>query len=65
PFDDNHGAKAAGLRAVQIRHQTTHAYERPGLRPPVPPSQVSAPPGGWPAAHDRERHLGNVKIEWR
>ncbi|TDD82594.1 HAD family hydrolase [Actinomadura darangshiensis] len=34
PYDDIHGAKAAGLRAVQIRHQTTHAFERPGLTPP-------------------------------
>lgn len=33
PFDDIHGAKAAGLRAVLIRHQTTHAFERPGLTP--------------------------------
>lgn len=38
---------------------------RPGGAPPVPPSQVSAPPGGWPAGQGRERHLGNVKIEWR
>ncbi|GAA4229135.1 hypothetical protein GCM10022254_20910 [Actinomadura meridiana] len=34
PYDDIHGAKGAGLRAVQIRHQTTHAFERPGLTPP-------------------------------
>ncbi|TDD38523.1 HAD family hydrolase [Actinomadura sp. KC06] len=34
PYDDIHGAKSAGLRAVQIRHQTTHAFERPGLTPP-------------------------------
>ncbi|WP_242901563.1 HAD family hydrolase [Actinomadura terrae] len=34
PYDDIHGAKAAGLRAVQIWHQTTHAFSRPGLTPP-------------------------------
>jgi putative hydrolase of the HAD superfamily len=34
PYDDIHGAKAAGLRAVQIWHQTTHAFTRPGLTPP-------------------------------
>lgn len=34
PFDDIHGAKAAGLRAVLIRHQTTAAFSRPGLTPP-------------------------------
>ena len=34
PYDDIHGAKSAGLRAVQIHHQTTHAFERPGLTPP-------------------------------
>ncbi|MFA1549955.1 HAD family hydrolase [Actinomadura chokoriensis] len=34
PYDDIHGAKSAGLRAVQIWHQTTHAFERPGLMPP-------------------------------
>ncbi|CNG38325.1 Pyrimidine 5'-nucleotidase YjjG [Mycobacterium tuberculosis] len=34
PYDDIHGAKSAGLRAVQIWHQTTHAFERPGLTPP-------------------------------
>ncbi|MEV3920887.1 hypothetical protein [Actinomadura coerulea] len=38
---------------------------RPGGAPPVPPSQISAPPGGWPVARDRESYLGNVKIEWR
>lgn len=34
PYDDIHGAKSAGLRAVQIWHQTTHAFDRPGLTPP-------------------------------
>ncbi|WP_242884935.1 HAD family hydrolase [Actinomadura litoris] len=34
PYDDIHGAKSAGLRAVQIWHQTTHAFSRPGLTPP-------------------------------
>ncbi|MFD0686488.1 HAD family hydrolase [Actinomadura fibrosa] len=34
PYDDIHGAKGAGLRAVQIWHQTTHAFTRPGLTPP-------------------------------
>ncbi|QXJ24967.1 HAD family hydrolase [Actinomadura graeca] len=34
PYDDIHGAKAAGLRAVQIWHQTTLAFSRPGLTPP-------------------------------
>ncbi|MER7547107.1 HAD family hydrolase [Actinomadura sp.] len=34
PYDDIHGAKSAGLRAVQIWHQTTHAFQRPGLTPP-------------------------------
>ena len=34
PYDDVHGAKALGLRAVQIWHQTTGAFTRPGLTPP-------------------------------
>ncbi|WP_026405479.1 HAD family hydrolase [Actinomadura rifamycini] len=34
PYDDVHGAKSLGLRAVQIHHQTTHAFTRPGLLPP-------------------------------
>src|SRR5690606_17101490 len=34
PYDDIHGAKSAGLRAVQVLHQTTRAFERPGLAPP-------------------------------
>jgi putative hydrolase of the HAD superfamily len=34
PYDDIHGAKTAGLRAVQIWHQTTHAFVRPGLTQP-------------------------------
>ncbi len=38
PYDDIHGAKSAGLRAVQIWHQTTHAFDRPGLTPRTPSS---------------------------
>ena len=34
PYDDVHGAKSLGLRAVQIHHRTTHAFTRPGLIPP-------------------------------
>ncbi|MFC6885376.1 HAD family hydrolase [Actinomadura yumaensis] len=34
PYDDIHGAKSLGFRAVQVRHQTTQAFTRPGLTPP-------------------------------